>query len=93
MEWLILNLTFAHGFAVVPVGIVGVHAFNGSWTLVHDEAWRAAEGDGGAQLVANVTAGKISIRHEWLPAVFIVESYEEREKKSNCGQEVKNPSF
>lgn len=70
----ILKLTSAHRFAVIPVGIAGVDALNRPRALFHDEAWRAGEGDGSAQLICYVTAAEIAVGHVGLPAVFIVES-------------------
>lgn len=63
------------------MGIAGVNAFDGSWALLHDEAWRAAEGDYGAQLIWDVTAAEVSMRHVGLPTMLIVKSFRHTEKK------------
>lgn len=68
-----LNRTSAHGLAVIPVGIAGVDALNRPRALFHDEAWGAGEGNSGAQLIRDVTAAEVSMRHVGLPAVLIIE--------------------
>lgn len=55
------------------MGIAGVDTLNRPRALFHDEAWRAGEGNGGAQLICDVTAAEISVGHVGLPAVFIIE--------------------
>lgn len=74
-------LTSAHGLAVVPVGVAGVHALDRPQTLLHDEAWRAGEGDGGAQLIRDVAAAEISMGHVGLPAVLVIKGWKDEEER------------
>lgn len=76
------RVTFAHGLAVVPVGIAGVDALNCARTLFHNKSRGAGKRDNGAQLIRDVTATKIPVGHVGLPAVFIVKSYQ----KGGCQQ-------
>lgn len=67
--------TFAHRFTVIPVGVAGIDTLNRPRALLHDEARGAGEGNRGAQLVRDVTAAEIAMRHVRLPAVFVIESF------------------
>lgn len=69
-----MKVTFAHGLAVVPVGIAGIDALNCAWTLFHNKSRGTGKRDSGAQLIRDVTAAKIPVGHVGLPAVFVVKS-------------------
>lgn len=51
--------------------------------MFHDKAWRTGEGDGGSQLIRDVTAAEVSMRHVGLPAVLIIESLKRTKEKVN----------
>lgn len=68
-------VTSAHWLAVIPARVAGVDALNGPWALLHDEAWGAAKGDGGAQLIGDVAAAEIPVGDVRLPAVFVIEGF------------------
>lgn len=63
------------------MGVAGVDALDRARALLHDEARRAAEGDGGAQLIGDVAAAEIPVSHVGLPAVFIVKGLGEEEEE------------
>lgn len=69
-----MKVTFAHGLAVVPMGIARIDALNCACTLFHNKSRGAGKCDSGAQLIRDVTAAKIPVGHVGLPAVFIVKS-------------------
>lgn len=66
--------TSAYGLSVIPVGVAGIDALNCPRTLFYDKSRRAHEGNGGAQLICDITAAKIPMRHVGLPAVFVIKS-------------------
>lgn len=82
MLWKLFFVTSAHRLTVVPVRIAGVDALNRPWPLLHDKAWRAAEGNSGAQLIGDVAAAKVPMGHVGLPAVFIIERLWKRTEKN-----------
>lgn len=64
--------TSAYGLSVIPVRVAGINTLNCPRTLFYDKSRRTHEGNGGAQLICDITAAKIPMRHVGLPAVFII---------------------